>query len=66
MANFIKIMNNSFKLLSLKQQTIPSLNGINLQLVRALPHFIDIPKPGLKHKQYRRIVHYPEDNSEKI
>lgn len=78
MASFVKIFNSSVNLLS-RQLTIPATNGINLQFIRALPHFVDIPKPGKifvifcfgqlysitftgeKHRQYRRIVHYPED-----
>lgn len=80
MGSFIKLFNSSLNIIS-RQLTLPVSNGVNLQFVRALPHFVDIPKPGKlflilclqscysikllilgeKHRQYRRIVHYPED-----
>jgi large subunit ribosomal protein L2 len=60
MGSFVKILNSSINTLT-KQISLLKINGTNLQLVRTLPHFVDIPKPGEKHRQYRRIVHYPAD-----
>lgn len=47
MATITKLFNSSFNLIS-KQLTHPISNGINLTFFRALPHFVDIPKPGEK------------------
>ncbi|KAL7018641.1 hypothetical protein ACKWTF_010842 [Chironomus riparius] len=60
MGSFVKLFNSSLNIIS-RQLTLPLNNGLNLQFVRALPHFVDIPKPGEKHRQYRRKVHFPED-----
>lgn len=47
MGTFLKIFNSSINIAT-KQLALPTSNGINLQFVRALPHFIDLPKPGKK------------------
>ena len=39
------LLKNSVLALS-KQATFSNCNGINLQFVRALPHFVDKPTPG--------------------
>lgn len=53
---------NLFRNLALTKPLIrPAVTGINYQLVRTVIKFVDKPKPGVRHKQYRRIVHFPEN-----
>lgn len=35
--------------------------SVNFQLIRNKSSFVDKPKPGEGHRQFRRIIHFPED-----
>jgi hypothetical protein len=46
------LIKTSFSVLS-KQRVVPIDNAFNLQHVRALPHFVDKPKPGEFYAQLK-------------
>jgi large subunit ribosomal protein L2 len=56
MSTLIKLLNN----LTIAKQLI-NVQNVNHQIVRTAFKFVDKPKPGVGGKQYRRIVHFPEN-----